>query len=153
MVTCLKMATRLDDTTSRNPEIRKLIESLRDSPEISEDSSDRIDKIRLEVKTLPSGKPDCPHEKIIELYHEYCPTLPMVKIWRGSRKTHLKARWDEDPEHQTLEFWRNLFIHINQSAFLRGEAPGSSWKANLEFIVSQRGFINIIEHKYHEAQK
>ena len=57
-VTCLKMANRLDDTTSRNPEIRKLLKlrenalSLRKSPENPEESSDRLEETRKE-KTDP----------------------------------------------------------------------------------------------------
>ena len=56
-VTCLKMAHRLDDTNSRNPEVRKLIgklgivretERLRSSPTNPEESSDRLDKTRIE---------------------------------------------------------------------------------------------------------
>ena len=50
---CRKMAHRLDDTNSRNPEIQKLLKkknahSIRKSSENPEESSDRLDKTRLE---------------------------------------------------------------------------------------------------------
>lgn len=69
-VTCFKLARRLDDTSSRNPEIRKLLglivepekeESepleLRESPKTSDESQKdfdqiRLDKIRLDIKDL-----------------------------------------------------------------------------------------------------
>ena len=52
-IKCQKMAHRLDDTNSRNPEIQKLIkqknaESVRKSSENPEESSDRLDKTRLD---------------------------------------------------------------------------------------------------------
>lgn len=57
-IMCQKISRRLDDTTSRNPEIRKLMKlkenaySLRKSPENPEESSDRLEETRKE-KTDP----------------------------------------------------------------------------------------------------
>ena len=53
-ITCLKIAHRLDDTTSRNPEIRKLLNlsQIKTASENPEETSDRLDKTRLDETRL-----------------------------------------------------------------------------------------------------
>ena len=157
VITCLKMAHRLDDTNSRNPHIKEMVAQItrdfpsgypEESPKDPEESSARVDKIRLEPKH--TSVPSCPHDAIIDLYHEHCPTLPRVKIWTDKRKGYLKARWRENEKHQSLQFWEDLFKHVNRSPFLRGETGDRKWQASLEFIVRESGFVKIIEGEYHE---
>lgn len=94
-----------------------------------------------------AGRPDCPHEKIIELYHEVLPELKAVKLWTPKRKALLQARWREDEKRQNLDYWRRLFGYVRKSEFLMG-ADGS-WKASLEFIVTSSKFVKLIEGDYH----
>jgi len=37
--------------------------------------------------------PNCPHQKIIDLYGKHLPELPYPKIWEGQRQQNLAARW------------------------------------------------------------
>lgn len=89
---------------------------------------------------------DCPHEKIIELYHLNLPMLTKVRIWNEKRKNALKTRWREDEKRQNLEYWERLFKYIAKSDFLTGRS--SQWQCDLEWIVNSTNFIKIIEGKY-----
>lgn len=99
---------------------------------------------------LVHGKPKtiiCPHQKIIDLYHDNCPKLARVKIWNDKRKKHLLARWREDPEHQDLEFWEKYFKCVNQSDHLTGKND-RGWQATLEWLINPSNFAKVIEGNY-----
>lgn len=103
-----------------------------------------------QVPPLPAKKP-CPHQDIIALYHEVLPMCPQVHRWTEVRQALLRARWNEDPEHQSLEFWRSFFEFVATSKFLTGRASGKGDKpfvADLEWIVRPSNFIKIWEGKY-----
>lgn len=89
---------------------------------------------------------DCPHQEIISLYHKHLPMLTQVRSWTEKRSKQLKARWRENPKHQTLEFWERLFEYVAKSDFLTGKA--SAWQADLEWITKSENFVKIIEGKY-----
>jgi len=95
----------------------------------------------------------CPHIEIIDLYHSCLPELTAVKksLWPGSaREKMLRARWKQSDQHQTLEFWENLFNHVSNSDFLMGRNNANFRGCNLEWIVKPANFIKIIEGNYHE---
>ena len=103
---------------------------------------------RTNNKTL-SSKPSastCPHLKIIELYHEILPELPRVipDMWKGARAKALAARWKESDKHQRLEFWKWYFNLVRKSQWHLG-VNERGWQANLEWLVKQRNFVNMIE--------
>jgi hypothetical protein len=93
----------------------------------------------------------CPHQEIIDLYHEILPELQGVKIWSEKRKKLLKARWREDPKRQNLDYWKRLFGYIRKSPFLMGEND-RHWTADLEWIINASNFVKIIEGKYHKSE-
>lgn len=92
-------------------------------------------------------KPDCPHQKIIDLYHEILPVNPVVKVWNESRSANLRARWNEDTKRQSLEYWRKLFEYIASCDFLVGRTK-TPFFANLAWIVKAENFAKIIEANY-----
>ena len=89
---------------------------------------------------------ECPHEKIIALYHKHLPMLTKIKVWNAKRQTQLRTRWREDRSRQNLEYWERLFIYISKSDFLTGKA--GNWQADLEWITNSTNFTKIIEGKY-----
>jgi hypothetical protein len=89
---------------------------------------------------------DCPHQEIINLYHEHLPMLTQVKSWTPKRSSALKTRWREDSKRQSLEWWTKLFKYIAKSDFLTGKA--SEWQADLEWIINASNLVKIIEGKY-----
>ena len=91
--------------------------------------------------------PDCPHQKIVDLYHEVLPELPRVKVFNANRQKMLRARWREDSKRQNIEWWRKYFTHIRTVPFLM-EGKGS-WKgADFDFVISPSKIVKIIEGSY-----
>ncbi|MDD4456446.1 MAG: hypothetical protein PHC98_02550 [Syntrophotalea acetylenica] len=110
----------------------------------SEDSPLRIETSRL----------NCPHQKIIELYHETCPELPQVKVWNVAQKKALSSRWAEDPERQSLQWWREMFQRISRMDFLMGKTSPTNarppFRASLGWIVLPTNFAKILNGHYPE---
>jgi uncharacterized protein YdaU (DUF1376 family) len=106
-----------------------------------------------ESNVTPIRPADCPHQAIVDLYHEILPALPGVKILTEARQKTLRTRWRENPKHQTLDFWRRFFAYVAESDFLMGRIPRGSghehWTASFDFLITQAKFVNIIEGKYH----
>jgi len=115
--------------------------------------------------TSPAAKiPACPHEQIVELYHELLPTCPRIREWNETRRGYLRARWREKSKrngtsqgYDTLErglvWWRKFFAYVAESRFLTGGAGGHGdrppFVADLEWLVRPNNFAKVIEGKYH----
>ncbi len=110
--------------------------------------------------------PNCPHERLIELYHEMLPTCTCVREWNETRRGYLQARWREKAKpngttqgYTTIEggidWWRKYFAWVSESRFLTGRASGRGDKrpfvADLEWLVRPTNFAGVIEGKYHDA--
>ena len=96
----------------------------------------------------------CPHQEIINLYHQSLPTGRQVRIWNDTRKAKLRARWKEDAKRQNLDWWAKLFDYIAESDFLTGKtstAGRKPFEIDLEWIVTPANFVKIVEGKYHEG--
>lgn len=109
--------------------------------------------------------PDCPHERIIAMYHEVLPANPRVIEWNDTRRGYLRARWRQKAQpngrtqgyatvEQGLAFWRHFFEWCGQSEFLTGKSDGRPGKppfvADLEWLMRPTNFAKVIEGKYHE---
>lgn len=102
--------------------------------------------------------PDCPHQAIVDLYHETLPSLPRVEVWSDVRKGMLRQRWREvcQGEKYTTEdgvaWFRDFFGLVARSEFLTGRAkpkPGEKpFLADLEWLVGPKNFVKVIEGKY-----
>ncbi len=124
-------------------------EQEQDQKELSslrEDVVSDTDSIKLTVQI------NCPHNEIINLYHEVLPMCPQVRIWTKSRRSHLQARWREDQKHQNLEWWKGFFEHVKKFDFLIGNVPGRDGRrpfvADLEWLILPGNFAKVIEGKY-----
>ena len=101
---------------------------------------------QADVSVLPVVQ-KCPHDKIIDLYHEILPELPCVSKsrWMGTaRAKNLQARWKENPAHQSLEFWKQFFQLVRENDFWMGKSA-SQWKANLEWLVKRANFDKVYD--------
>lgn len=107
-----------------------------------------------------AGKPACPHQKLIDLYHEVLKTNPRVIEWNDERQGYMRSRWNEwlakakySTEEEGLAFWRRYFEHVAKSRFLTGQAdakPGHPpFVASLEWLVRPRNVAKIVEGAYH----
>jgi hypothetical protein len=119
----------------------------------NKDIRDKIEDITTLV--LDKSTP-CPHQEIINLYHQKLPDLASVKIWTEKRKAVLKSRWVEEPDRQCLEWWENYFNEISLSDFLTGRVNGNGkkpFKADLEWMINQSNMVKILEGKYSNVEK
>jgi len=106
--------------------------------------------------------PDCPHQKVIELWGKILPQLPQPLAWRGQRVEHLKTRWRELaaehhwPDQQAgLKFFAKVFRFVGQSRFLTGQKTGKdgrAFTAELPWVVRPENFLKVIEGKYHQDE-
>lgn len=113
------------------------------------DSSAGADPSGGKVRSIDA----CPHEAIIDLFHEILPANPRIKTWSETRRSHLRSRWREDAKRQSLDYWARLFRHIAGSEFLTGRvqpAPGKPpFFATLDWLVMPENFAKVIEGRYH----
>lgn len=102
------------------------------------------------LQDVNEGSPDqrnCPHQKIIQLYHEVLPGMPQVKDWNQSNRSNLLRIWREDPQRQTLDWWFEFFDKsIKSSDFLMGKK--TDFQANLGWIIRPKNFSKILNGMY-----
>jgi hypothetical protein len=90
--------------------------------------------------------PNCPHQEIIDQYHRILPSLARVCEWSESRKRLLRARWKENIERQSLDWWEKFFKRVGESDFLMGRAK--DFMADLEWLVRPKNFGKILNGRY-----
>jgi hypothetical protein len=98
-----------------------------------------------------AARPECPHQEIIALYHEVLPECPQVRDWTPARAQQLRARWNEDPRRQNLDYWRKFFEYVKGCGFLVGRGVGNRDRpffADLEWLTKSQNFTKIREGKY-----
>ena len=106
--------------------------------ETEEDSSQK-------VSTL------CPHQSIVDLYHQLIPTARRVKEWTPARQQALRARWREKEDRQNLDWWTKFFGYVAKSEFLSGrtQAPGRKpFELSLDWLCKSANFVKVLEGAY-----
>lgn len=94
---------------------------------------------------------NCPHQAIVDAYHDLLPMGRKVRIWNEARRTKLRARWREDKKRQSVEWWRKLFGYIAKSDFLTGRTSSAGrapFEIDLEWIITPANLVKIVEGKY-----
>lgn len=86
-----------------------------------------------------------PVDELISIYNEECNALPKVVTYNKKQKriSQLKARWNEDKDRQSLDWWREFFKWCNTNESLNGSK--FDWIADLEAITNQSKFTRLIE--------
>lgn len=125
------------------------------------------DEVEVEVGTAmpPTSALQCPTQRIVELYHDLMPDNPRVRVLDDSRRKTISSRWKEaarlkakpfgySSPAEGLEAWRTFFEICNESEFLTGKAPPGFGRdkpfiADLDFLMSPKGFKGCLENKYH----
>ena len=120
----------------------------------------------LENLTLATAReakpavPPCPHLEIIDLYHKHFPMGQRVKakLWDGKRSQHLQARWREDTEYQSLDWWDKHLAYCATSRFLTGQVPSrhpgeAPFRVSLDFLVQRGNFVKCLEEHFHRELK
>ena len=158
-----------DRSGQKNRQIRlidnkDLEEQKNRSPEEKKQITDRSPATTIDTRildtVLSSTEPlsTCPHQAMLDLFHEVLPEFPTVRVWSEKRKAIFRARWksglkraDGTPTN-SLEYWRQFFEYVRDSDWLMGKVNGRTgrpFKADLEWLITESNFIKIIEGKYH----
>lgn len=106
-----------------------------------------------------SKLPNCPAEKLVELYHQILPTCRPVAVITETRRSHLQQRWREmyaagefKTSEEGLEVFADYFAYVSKSAFLTGRSrqvgDRKPFVADLEWLVKPGNFAKVIEGKY-----
>ena len=104
-----------------------------------------------EEKSGKEQKPEssCPHQKIIEAYHEILPECPRIRVWPKTSERQMAARWRESKERQSLEWWRHVFSDVSQSDFLMGRiASDGPFVFSLGWFVKPTNFAKVMNGQY-----
>lgn len=93
---------------------------------------------------------NCPQKSILSLWAQELPECTQPRVWDDARAKSLSARWKEDPERQSLDYWKNLFGYIRRSDFLMGRTQQDKpFRIGLDWVIKAANFAKIIEGKYH----
>lgn len=117
------------------------------------------------AKLTSEGKqtcPPCPHQAILDAYHELLPSNPRIREWHDKRASALRARWRGrflkgkfTTQEDGVKWFRGYFTHVAKSRFLTGQAPASNGRpafvADLEWLINESNFAKVIEGAYHDA--
>jgi hypothetical protein len=133
-------ATEVDKKKSRQEE-NPFVDA--DAPTPVEKSSNKI--------------PNCPHEKLIALFHAEAKSLARVALLNESRRRSLSGIWKQvfindklEGEQAGLDYFDAYFNFVEQSDFLTGRANTKQpWQANFDWVINPKNFVKIIEGTYH----
>lgn len=84
-------------------------------------------------------------EDIVAAYNKHLPMLASVKFITPARVARIKAIKKISPTFKTIEFWNDFFQEIAKDEWLTGAQPNSKWKATLDYLISNKGFITTVE--------
>jgi hypothetical protein len=85
-------------------------------------------------------------EKVVELYHKYCPSYPKVVRITSTRKKHINARLKE----HSLATFKSVFQKAEASDFLSGRNGkwNTSKPCNLDWMLNEHNMVKILEGNY-----
>lgn len=114
--------------------------------------------------------PDCPHQRLLELFAEKAPTLPqpMLELWAGTKAKNLRARWRwvltakrssgsragqryATNQDEALNFFARFFGYVEASDFLTGRSD--VWHGcSLDWLVKQSNFDKVLQGNYENKE-
>lgn len=144
---CEEINAKLRDAVDRDPDDFDLVDATPEALDI------------FDTEPLPVGgtkAATCPVTEIVALYNQKLgPYLRTVRKMTPARAQAVRARWRDVAEivesqdrATVMEGMSDYFDKIARSNFLMGRVPGKAWRADFDFIFSQRGFTRIFEDKY-----
>jgi len=123
-----------------------------EKPEIGgSDSQGQLEHPAQPEPTAADGAPKrtqdrTPHQAIIALYHEILPMCPKVEVWRDRQRARLRTRWNEDPQRQSLDWWRDFFQRVAESDWLTGRVR--DFVCDLDWLVGPENMAKVLNGRY-----
>lgn len=78
--------------------------------------------------------------------------LPAVVLLSETRKKQIKARWNQSPVHQSMDFWVEYFAIVAESDFLMGRTGGKNgsvpFRASFDWLIAPSNFVKVVEGNY-----
>lgn len=158
----------MDDTTKDAPNSAPDSSPSRAGASSPSSSSSPTKEIEPIGSLPPSPAIPCPVQSIVDAYHELMPDNPTVRVLNDARRRTIAARWREaarlnakpfgySTQSEGIAAWREFFAVCNESAFLTGKKPPSPGRdqpfiADLDFLMSPKGFTRSLENKYHREE-
>lgn len=109
------------------------------------DTADKVHKPRLDP------------QRLLDLFHEHCPTLPKVRLLTDSRKQAMRSRWvqvsrdmgryDTGDVQAGLEWWGRFFRAVHNSDFLSGR-NGAWTGCGFDWLMKQANFAKVVDGNY-----
>lgn len=134
-------------------------QSSEDPPEDGLFGEEKVQKVE------PSGAPNCPTQKIVDLYHKTLPELPKVTLITSARQTATRSRWrdlygagDFVTVEQGIEVFKTYFEIVKSRDFLMGRCkPGGGrevpFRATYDWLMKQANFMKVCEGNYANSRR
>lgn len=111
-----------------------------------------------------SELPNCPHQKLIDLYAKHLPTLPYPRVWEGERQKSMRTRWrwvltatKRDgtryavDEESAMDWFDRFFEFVSHSEFLTGRS-GKWTSCDLGWLMKAENFAKVIQGNYENKE-
>lgn len=168
IITCIKMAQRIDQSMTSNPHMRQIIQSFKPdnhdgvmtlSAKPMQDKT-RLDKNKKNTssgddsgstaseKVLNSKKQEnTPYQAIVDSYHQRLPMLPRVKALNAARKKKIRTRWEAaKKDGKDITYFDGYFDYVSSA---QDFYIGASW-CNLEWLMTEKNFLKMTEGGCHD---
>lgn len=136
----LRYNRRVENNTSNNLDVLKITPLNSDRRVKNNTSNNKLFNIDSKLNNNIDNKEI---EWFLKNYHSICVSLPKVMKLSEKRKKAIRKILDTFSKDNILE----CFELAEQSDFLKGNND-RGWKADIDFILREDKFINILEGKY-----
>lgn len=148
-----QIQTQIEDistTPSSSKEDSEVVDVL---THCDEDLSLSSEKPKETTYTNPNRIPDCPFQKICDLYNQrFAGRLPAMKVASGKRRAIVKARWADIYKvcqcanvEEGLHCVDSYLIRISEEEWMFGKND-RGWVADFDYIFSARCYTRILEN-------
>lgn len=109
--------------------------------------------------------PNCPHQKLLDLYAEHLPMLPQPVSWEGARQEAMRARWRwvlttkkkngshyATDEASAVAWFDRFFEYAAKSDFLTGR-NGKWGSCDLGWLVKAENFAKVLQGNYENRKE
>lgn len=170
VITCMKIARRLDQSMTSNPKMRQLISNMRDenhatvmtvSDSVMQEEN-RIDKNRKELivsQGETSNKPSLSCEDVVSVYHQTLPEAKSVRILSDKRRNLIRTFWKNaskitrqiDGKPFTIEDWKSYLEYVSANCRWMLESrpdnkTGNSWQVKgIEYFLNAETYVQVRE--------
>jgi len=151
IINCKRLAKLCDNHTQKLlKDTSKLLQS---KDEVTYSQRSKKKEVRRKKKEVSSREDtkECPYLKIIKMYHEILPMLPIVQNCSKDLKTRIKARWISDIQRQNLDWWKWYFRGVSKCDFLVGKVK--DWTASFYWLTGPKNMTKVLNGEYVNRKK